>query len=110
VICNLSARVGSIADNRLGGWYSYRSSKAALNQLTRTMSLEFARKGHKISSILLHPGTCDTDLSRPYQKNVLPEKLFSRDRGVRQMLAIVDRTTMQENGTFFAWDGSIVPW
>jgi NAD(P)-dependent dehydrogenase (short-subunit alcohol dehydrogenase family) len=61
-------QVGSIGDNRLGGWYSYRSSKAALNQLTKTMSLEFERRRQKVSCILLHPGTCDTDLSRPFQR------------------------------------------
>lgn len=68
VIVNMSARVGSITDNRLGGWYSYRASKAALNQLTKTMSIEIARKKQNVACILLHPGTCDTDLSKPFQK------------------------------------------
>ena len=110
MIANLSARVGSISDNRLGGWYSYRASKAALNQLTKTMSLELGRKGQKVAAVLIHPGTCDTDLSRPFQRNVAPEKLFTKERGVEQMLGIVERTTMAETGTFYAWDGSIVPW
>lgn len=64
----MSARVGSLSDNRLGGWYSYRASKTALNQLTKCMSLEFARKHRKVASILLHPGTVDTGLSEPFQK------------------------------------------
>ena len=68
VVANMSARVGSLADNRLGGWYSYRASKTALNQLTKCMSLELARKHRKIASILLHPGTVDTGLSEPFQK------------------------------------------
>lgn len=110
MIANLSARVGSIGDNRLGGWYSYRSSKAALNQLTKTMSIELGRKGRKVASLLLHPGTCDTDLSAPFQRNVAPEKLFTRERGVRQLLDIIDRATMEDNGKFYAWDGSEIPW
>lgn len=68
VIANMSARVGSIGDNSLGGWYSYRASKSALNQLTKTMSLECARRKLNVSCILLHPGTVDTDLSLPFQK------------------------------------------
>ncbi|KAK9815276.1 hypothetical protein WJX72_000975 [[Myrmecia] bisecta] len=110
VIANLSARVGSIGDNRLGGWYSYRASKTALNQLTKTMSLEFARRKQPVSCILLHPGTCDTGLSAPFQKNVQPAKLFTRERAVQQLLQIIDRTTCKENGKFFAWDGQEVPW
>jgi NAD(P)-dependent dehydrogenase (short-subunit alcohol dehydrogenase family) len=60
--------VGSISDNRLGGWYSYRASKAALNQLTRTLALELERKKLPVAAVLLHPGTCDTGLSEPFQK------------------------------------------
>ena len=65
---SISARVGSIADNSLGGWYSYRASKTALNQLTKCMSVEFARRKQHIATLLLHPGTVDTDLSKPFQK------------------------------------------
>lgn len=68
VVANLSARVGSIGDNRLGGWYSYRASKAAVNQLTKCMALEFERRKQAVSCILLHPGTVDTDLSKPFQR------------------------------------------
>ncbi|DBA84139.1 TPA: hypothetical protein ACH3X1_006612 [Trebouxia sp. C0004] len=68
VIANMSARVGSITDNRLGGWYSYRASKTALNQLTKTMAIECARRKMNVSCIMLHPGTVDTDLSAPFQK------------------------------------------
>jgi NAD(P)-dependent dehydrogenase (short-subunit alcohol dehydrogenase family) len=110
IIANMSARVGSIGDNRLGGWYSYRASKAALNQLTKTMSVELARKKEKVAAVLLHPGTTDTELSEPFQRNVAPEKLFSKERSVRQMLGILDKVTMADTGTFYAWDGSIIPW
>ena len=109
VVANLSARVGSIGDNRLGGWYSYRASKAALNQLTKCMSIELARRG-KVCCVLLHPGTADTALSGPFQRNVPPEKLFTRERTVRQLLGIVDRCTMADNGGYFAWDGETIPW
>jgi NAD(P)-dependent dehydrogenase (short-subunit alcohol dehydrogenase family) len=68
VIANMSARVGSITDNRLGGWYSYRASKTALNQLTKTMAIECTRRKMNVSCIMLHPGTVDTDLSAPFQK------------------------------------------
>ena len=68
VIANMSARVGSISDNKLGGWYSYRASKTALNQLTKTMAIECTRRKTNVSCIMLHPGTVDTDLSAPFQK------------------------------------------
>ena len=88
VMANLSARVGSIADNRLGGWHSYRMSKAAQNQLTRTASHELGKRGTVV--VVLHPGTCDTDLSLPFQKKVAPEKLFPPDRAVSQLLDVMD--------------------
>ena len=68
MIANMSARVGSIGDNSLGGWYSYRASKTALNQLTKTMAIECTRRKTNVSCIMLHPGTVDTDLSAPFQK------------------------------------------
>ena len=108
VVVNLSARVGSISDNRLGGWYSYRMSKAALNQATRTLALELKRSG--TWCVALHPGTTDTDLSRPFQKNVRPEKLFAVDFTVSQLLAIVDSMQESDSGGFFAWDGSPIEW
>lgn len=110
IIANMSARVSSISDNRLGGWYSYRSSKTALNQLTKCLSLELARRGHNVAAILLHPGTCDTDLSKPWHRNVPDGKLFSRERGVQQLLEIIESCTLDENGQFFAWDRSIIEW
>lgn len=110
VIANMSARVGSITDNRLGGWYSYRASKTALNQLTKTMAIECTRRKMNVSCIMLHPGTVDTDLSAPFQKNVVPEKLFTKERAVKQLLEIIDGTTTESNGKFFAWDKQEIPW
>ncbi|KAL4540734.1 hypothetical protein Ndes2526B_g07568 [Nannochloris sp. 'desiccata'] len=110
VIANLSARVGSIGDNRLGGWYSYRASKTALNQLTKTMSLELARKNQKVAAIVLHPGTVATDLSAPFQRNVAPEKLFTKERAIKQLLEVVDRVQMKDTGSYVAWDGTPVVW
>ncbi|KAL3131154.1 hypothetical protein ABBQ38_000459 [Trebouxia sp. C0009 RCD-2024] len=110
VIVNMSARVGSISDNQLGGWYSYRASKTALNQLTKTMAIECTRRKSNVSCIMLHPGTVDTDLSAPFQKNVRPEKLFTKERAVRQLLEIIDGTTNQSNGRFYAWDKQEIPW
>lgn len=110
VIASMSARVGSIADNSIGGWHSYRASKSALNQLHRCMSIEFARKKLDIACILLHPGTVDTDLSKPFQKNVKPEKLFSQERAIEQLLGIIDGVTNEDHGKFIAWDGETIPW
>ncbi|KAL2494019.1 NAD(P)-binding Rossmann-fold superfamily protein [Forsythia ovata] len=110
IVANISARVGSIGDNRLGGWHSYRSSKSALNQLTKTVSVEFARKKDPIICILLHPGTVDTDLSRPFQKNVPEDKLFTREFSVQKLLSIINNAKGSDNGKFFAWDGQEIPW
>ncbi|EFJ17480.1 hypothetical protein SELMODRAFT_114449 [Selaginella moellendorffii] len=110
VIANLSARVGSIGDNKLGGWLSYRASKTALNQLTKTISIELARRRHPVACVLLHPGTVDTDLSKPYQRNVAKEKLFTKEFSVSKLLAIIDRVGMKDTGKFFAWDGQEIAW
>ncbi|XP_038894686.1 C-factor [Benincasa hispida] len=110
VVANLSARVGSIGDNRLGGWHSYRASKTALNQLTKNVSVEFARKKDPIICILLHPGTVDTDLSRPFQRNVPEGKLFTKEYSVQKLMTIINNAKSQDNGKFFAWDGQEIPW
>ncbi|PSS19226.1 Glucose/ribitol dehydrogenase protein [Actinidia chinensis var. chinensis] len=110
VVANLSARVGSIGDNRLGGWHSYRSSKTALNQLTKTVSVEFARKKDPIICLLLHPGTVDTDLSRPFQRNVPEGKLFTKEFSVQKLLSIINNAKSRDNGKFLAWDGQEIPW
>lgn len=101
----LSARVGSITDNRLGGWYGYRSSKAALNMLIKTLAIELARTRPQAICVGLHPGTVDTELSKPFQKNVAPDRLFSTAHSARQLLDVTDHLTPAQSGNCFAWDG-----
>lgn len=106
----ISARVGSIGDNHLGGWYGYRASKAALNMFMRTVALEYRRTCPRAIVITLHPGTTDTQLSRPFQRNVPPEKLFSTERTVQQLLAVLDQLQESDSGEFFSWNGDRLPW
>jgi len=110
VLANLSARVGSLGDNRLGGWYAYRASKAAQNMFTRNLAIELARRHRGLICVALHPGTVDTALSRPFQARVPPERLFTPARAASQLLAVIDALAPHDNGGFFAWDGSPVPW
>jgi NAD(P)-dependent dehydrogenase (short-subunit alcohol dehydrogenase family) len=110
IFASISAKVGSIGDNQLGGWYGYRASKAALNMLMRTVAIEYSRKSPKTIVVMLHPGTTDTRLSKPFQRNVPPEKLFSVDRTVTQLLAVIDQLQPDDSGCFFSWDGSRLPW
>ena len=110
VIGNVSARVGSIEDNRLGGWYAYRASKAAQNQLTRTLAIELGRRAPSVICVALHPGTTDTALSRPFQSRVPEGKLFSADYAAQRLLAVVEGLTPADSGRFFAWDGQPIPW
>ncbi len=109
VIGLLSARVGSISDNRLGGWYAYRASKAALNQVVRTAAVELARRWREAIIVGLHPGTVETRLSAPFRGNVSPEKLFAPERSAAHLLSVVDRLQVADSGKCFAWDGSEVP-
>ncbi|MBT8150041.1 MAG: SDR family NAD(P)-dependent oxidoreductase [Gammaproteobacteria bacterium] len=104
-IAVLSARVGSISDNQLGGWYSYRASKAALNMLLQTASVELARRKPGVKLIAFHPGTTDTPLSRPFQKNVRKEKLFSADFVADRLLDLMDATSADGKLSFIDWDG-----
>lgn len=110
ILATISAKVGSIGDNQLGGWYGYRASKAALNMFLKTAAIEYKRSSPRTIIALLHPGTTDTRLSKPFQRNVPPEKLFSSDRTVRQLLAVMDKLTEADSGGFFSWDGSRLPW
>ena len=107
IVANLSARVGSIADNELGGWYSYRMSKAALNQATRTMGHELKR--HGTWTIALHPGTTDTDLSKPFQRNVQEGRLFPVDFTVSQLLNVIDSMSDKNSGGLYDWAGKALP-
>jgi NAD(P)-dependent dehydrogenase (short-subunit alcohol dehydrogenase family) len=106
VFAALSARVGSISDNHLGGWYSYRQSKAALNMLIRNCAIEYGRTQKRLVCVGLHPGTVDTPLSAPFQGNVAPGKLFDAERAALQMLDVLDGLRAVDSGKFFAWDGT----
>lgn len=108
VFAALSARVGSISDNRIGGWYGYRAAKAALNMTIRNLAIEWGRTHKQGICVGLHPGTVDTGLSQPFQKNVAVGKLFTPDYAAAQMLAVLDGLTPQESGKCFAWDGAEV--
>jgi len=105
-LVTLSARVGSIGDNGLGGWISYRASKAAQNQITRTVAIELKRK--KVMCIGIHPGTVQTQLSDPFK--VAPSKLFTPDLAVAKMLKVIDNLTLEQTGQVFAYDGTVIPW
>jgi NAD(P)-dependent dehydrogenase (short-subunit alcohol dehydrogenase family) len=108
VFATLSARVGSIGDNRLGGWYSYRASKAALNQLVRTAAIELARRSPDAFCIALHPGTVATALSAPFAASGLD--IHTPAASARHLLAVVDQLTADANGSFRDWRGQPVPW
>ncbi|CAH3177372.1 unnamed protein product [Porites lobata] len=108
VLVNMSARVGSISDNGLGGWYSYRMSKAALNMATKNLSIELGRK--QVICVSLHPGTVNTDLSSRYLKNVDPAKVFTPAFSVDCLMNIISGLELKDNGKFFAWDGKEIPW
>jgi len=108
VVGSLSARVGSIGDNGLGGWWSYRMSKAALNMGVRNTALEMRR--NEVYAVALHPGTTDTGLSMPFQKNVKPGKLFTVEYTVNSLLDVCQNLKPEDSGGFFAYDGSTIEW
>lgn len=110
VYASLSARVGSIDDNRLGGWYGYRASKAAQNQLLKTLAIELRRRNPEAIVLMLHPGTTDTALSRPFQRNVAPDKLFSPDYVAERLMAIIAAAKPDDSGRFIAWNGETIRW
>ncbi len=109
VFAALSARVGSISDNQLGGWYSYRASKAALNMLLKGFAIELARRNEAAICVGLHPGTVDTNLSAPFQRGVPAEKLFSPMTSAGHLLKVIDALKPADSGKVFAWDGSEIP-
>ncbi len=108
VFATLSARVGSISDNRLGGWYSYRASKAALNQLVRTAAIELARRSPNAICVALHPGTVATALSAPFAATGL--EVHRPSAAAQYLLAVVDQLTADASGGFFDWRAQPVPW
>jgi NAD(P)-dependent dehydrogenase (short-subunit alcohol dehydrogenase family) len=105
----LSARVGSISDNRLGGWYGYRASKAALNQLWRTAAIELARTRPSTICVTLHPGTVATGMSAPFQRGVPTEQLFDADFAAGKLLQVLESLAPRDSGSCFDWAGAAIP-
>ena len=105
ILAFLSARVGSITDNRSGGWYSYRASKAALNMMVKNLSIELGRYNRELYVIGLHPGTVDSPLTQPFQKNLKDSKIFSADFSVLKLSSVIDSLDIKDSGKCLAWDG-----
>jgi len=101
----LSARVGSISDNRIGGWYAYRASKAALNMIIKTAAIELERRDKTAKIIGLHPGTVDTNLSKPFQGGTPEEKIFTPEQSIDYLTKVIDSSTPQDTGKIFDWQG-----
>lgn len=106
----ISAKVGSISDNRLGGWYSYRASKAALNMLLKTLSIEWQRTIKQGVVLALHPGTTDTPLSKPFQANVPVDKLLTPQQSAALLVELISQATSQQTGQFLAYNGERLSW
>lgn len=109
VWATLSARVGSIGDNRLGGWYGYRASKAAQNMFTRTLAIELGRRHRGLACVALHPGTVATDLSAPF-RSAEAEGVMEPDVAAGHLLDVVSGLGPEHTGGFFAWDAQRIPW
>jgi NAD(P)-dependent dehydrogenase (short-subunit alcohol dehydrogenase family) len=108
VLAFLSARVGSISDNKLGGWYSYRASKTALNQIIKNFSIELKRTNPKAVVLALQPGTVDSNLSEPFKKNVSKGKLFSSEQSREFLSDVIAKATTKDSGNLIAYDGEII--
>ncbi len=108
IFASLSARIGSISDNRLGGWYAYRGSKAAQNMFTKTLSIELGRVAPRAIVVGLHPGTVDTGLSKPFQRSVPPGRLLSPDGSAAALLKVLGRLTIDDSGKVFDYRGTEV--
>ncbi|MCL6421620.1 SDR family NAD(P)-dependent oxidoreductase [Aestuariirhabdus haliotis] len=107
---SISARIGSIEDNRVGGWISYRCSKAALNMAIKTISIEWKHKLPGCCVFAFHPGTTDTRLSQPFQKNVPPEQLFTPDYVAQKILSLLNAKGPKDTGKFFSYAGEEIAW
>jgi NAD(P)-dependent dehydrogenase (short-subunit alcohol dehydrogenase family) len=105
IFAALSARVGSISDNQLGGWYSYRASKAALNMIIKNAAIEVKRSNRKAIIVGLHPGTVDSNLSKPFQGNVAAAKLFTPLYSAQNLVAVLEGLKPEQSGKCFAWNG-----
>ena len=105
---SISARVGSIEDNQLGGWYSYRASKSALNMILKGLSIEQRRLNPDSVIFGLHPGTVDSKLSKPFQK--IDKDYFTPEFSADKLVSVIDKRTIDDNGKIFDWDNKIIPY
>ncbi|RBP48581.1 SDR family NAD(P)-dependent oxidoreductase [Arenicella xantha] len=106
----LSAMVGSISDNRLGGWYGYRSSKAALNQIVKTASVEVRRSNKNACLAAIHPGTTRGPLSKPFAANVADHKYYTPEQSAKRIISVTQSLRADQSGAFLNWDGTPIPW
>lgn len=106
----VSAKVGSIADNRFGGWYTYRSSKAALNMLVKTLSVELPRRCKPVACVAVHPGTTRSPLSEPFARSLAQLEVHSAEQTAANILAVMDALDESHNGHFLNWDNTELPW
>ena len=107
---HLTARVGSISDNKVGGWYSYRAAKAALNMIIKTAAIEMSRYNKQLTIVGIHPGTVDTNLSKPFQNYVPEHKLFTADYAANNIYDhIISKLSTENSGNVYAYDGEKVP-
>ena len=106
----LSAMVGSITDNRIGGWYGYRSSKAAMNMSIKNISIEFERSNYKTSVHAIHPGTTHSPLSKPFTGSRKPDTVYSPEVTARRIMQVIEQLDKNATGGFYHWDGSTLPW
>ncbi|MDB9733169.1 SDR family NAD(P)-dependent oxidoreductase [Porticoccaceae bacterium] len=110
IVATMSARVGSLSDNNLGGWYAYRASKAALNMVLKTASIEYGRRAKNVKLIAFHPGTTDTALSKPFQSTVPTGKLFTTEFVAEQLAMIMDSAQVDGELSYLDWDGQTIAW
>lgn len=110
IIAFLSARVGSISDNKLGGWYGYRASKSALNMLIKNAAIEYGRRNKQVSLMAYHPGTVDTGLSKPFQANVKADKLFTPEFTAQCLIKLLAAADVENSPFYLDWDGKTIPW
>lgn len=108
-LVSISAKVGSIQDNKMGGWHSYRASKAALNMLVKNISIEFAQKRNNCIVLALHPGTTDTNLSKPFTTNT-SYKVHTPEETAKNILKVINHREISDSGKFLSWDGSEIEW
>lgn len=109
-VAAISAKVGSISDNRFGGWYAYRCSKAALNMLVRNLSIELPRRYAPVTCVALHPGTTESPLSEPFAQSLAKLTVHRPEDTARNLYRILEQLSENDNGRFINWDGADLPW